>query len=133
MKPLTPVKERCLSPVKSMRKFCLTRCEDGVKRVRLCSETDCPLHPYRLATQPNRAGIGGGKRPSLLKSRHSSGEASLGKKSIKRMVCPASLLGPGSSGEEIGQGQINLETRGKIMIKKLGKELVITLTEVNLG
>lgn len=48
-----------LTPVKAIRVFCLA-CMGGSKRlVRECNNPDCSLYPYRLGTNPNRAGIGG--------------------------------------------------------------------------
>ena len=53
-----------LSPVKAIKQHCL-ECSGGSKKeVRLCVITDCPLHPYRLGKNPNRAGI---KKASQVK------------------------------------------------------------------
>ena len=128
MKPLTPVKVRYPTLANSVRKFCLTRCEDGAKRVKLCEDTLCPLHPYRFAKNPNRAGISGGKRPGMPKNRHSIEAVHAENKKLGVMEGSGNLSNPGASGGEIDHGQINLETNGKISIKRLNNnELVITL------
>lgn len=46
------------SPVQTIRAFCLTCVGGSKKAVRECS-AECPLHPFRMGTNPNRAGIGG--------------------------------------------------------------------------
>ena len=46
------------SPVRAIRVFCV-QCVGGAKKdVRECA-AECPLHPFRMGTNPNRAGIGG--------------------------------------------------------------------------
>lgn len=42
-----------LSPVKSIKKFCLDCVGGNIKERRLCIDTDCPLYPYRLGHNPN--------------------------------------------------------------------------------
>ena len=116
---------RYLSPVKTMRKYCLTRCEEGVKRVRLCEDTECPLHPYRLGRQPNRTGIGGGKRPLLQKNRHSTEVVHKEKEKVGVGLCPASLSNPGVSGGEL---RPILEGQGKIQISRTGNQISIKVT-----
>jgi len=37
-----------LSPIKSIRKYCLGCMNGFQKEVLLCNDTDCPLHSYRL-------------------------------------------------------------------------------------
>ena len=54
-----------LSPVKSIRKFCYECVGRSAKRRESCSETDCPLYPFRLGHNPNRSGMGGRKVRSL--------------------------------------------------------------------
>lgn len=40
------------SPIKAIRKYCLS-CGDGTsKDVELCSIRNCPLHPYRFGVMP---------------------------------------------------------------------------------
>lgn len=46
-----------ISPLKAIRLKCLD-CSGGSKiGVKQCNEADCPLHPFRLGKNPNRAGI----------------------------------------------------------------------------
>jgi hypothetical protein len=47
-----------MGPVRAIRAKCLD-CAGGMKEVRQCSNESCPLHPYRMGRNPNRAGIGG--------------------------------------------------------------------------
>jgi hypothetical protein len=48
-----------MGPVKAIRAKCL-ECGGSMKEVRLCPAETCPLYPYRMGRNPNRAGIGGG-------------------------------------------------------------------------
>jgi hypothetical protein len=57
-------------PVLAVREFCEAKC-DRVHRehvwgarwdVQRCKITDCPLHAYRLGTNPSRKGIGGRRK-----------------------------------------------------------------------
>lgn len=58
------------SPVQSIARYCERICRKGklhdeygeygaVVAVDECRKRTCPLHPFRLARNPNRAGIGG--------------------------------------------------------------------------
>jgi len=42
-----------LSPIKSIKKFCLDCVDGSIKERKLCIDTDCPLYPYRLGHNPN--------------------------------------------------------------------------------
>lgn len=127
MKPLTPIK--------SIRAKCLECAGGKPSLIKMCDSENCALYFYRSGKNPNRAGIGGGKRGSLPENRHSSGVVHAGKKKSVAEVSPASLLGPGVSGEEIRpikiEGQIDLETKGEFRIKKLnnGKVIIILKSE----
>lgn len=45
-------------PIGRIRKKCI-ECSGGrLKTVRECPETSCPLHPYRMGSNPKRKGIG---------------------------------------------------------------------------
>ncbi len=56
-----------VSPVRSIRKYCVQVCQSGSpKEARHCSNSECPLFPFRMGTNPNRQGIGG--HPSFLKN-----------------------------------------------------------------
>lgn len=37
-----------LSPLKSIRKYCLGCCLDSPQEVKLCPSKDCPLYPFRF-------------------------------------------------------------------------------------
>jgi len=37
-----------LTPLKSIRKYCLWCCNQQTKEVRLCPKTDCPFYPFRM-------------------------------------------------------------------------------------
>ena len=50
-------------PVKTIREFCLWCMGDTATLVRECQESICPLHAYRMGTNPNRAGVGGRNLP----------------------------------------------------------------------
>ena len=45
-----------LTPIKAIRRHCLSCSGDSPKEVRLCVITDCPLYPYRLGKNPHRKG-----------------------------------------------------------------------------
>lgn len=54
-----------ISALKAIKKECLNcmgytgkNLPSTTRRVRECESADCPLHPYRLGKNPNRAGIG---------------------------------------------------------------------------
>jgi hypothetical protein len=51
-----------LSPLKSIRKYCLGCSGDSWKEVKLCVIDECALFPYRLGKNPSRKGIGGIKK-----------------------------------------------------------------------
>ena len=42
-----------MTPIKSIRLFCLECCGGSSKEVKLCPSTTCPLHPFRLGKNPN--------------------------------------------------------------------------------
>jgi len=50
-----------LSPVKSIRKFCIQCSGFSVREVAKCVIPDCPLYPFRFGKNPNRSGIGNSK------------------------------------------------------------------------
>jgi hypothetical protein len=57
-----------LTPVRAIRQKCMEYQGGSRKAIRNCA-ADCPLHPYRMGRNPNRAGIGpeGGPRsPHIL-------------------------------------------------------------------
>jgi|SRR5690554_530217 hypothetical protein len=45
-----------MTPVKSIRLYCLDCCGNSPKEVRLCPCTDCTLYPFRLGKNPNKTG-----------------------------------------------------------------------------
>ena len=45
-----------LTPVKSIRRYCLTCCLENSAEVRRCPAEDCPLHPYRMGHRPKENG-----------------------------------------------------------------------------
>ena len=46
-----------LTPIKSIRAKCLECQGYRPKEVRLCTAIQCPLHSYRMGTNPHRQGI----------------------------------------------------------------------------
>ncbi len=52
-----------LTPMKAIRAKCLDCSAGQPKEVRLCPVTACPLWPYRMGRNPQRAGIG--RKPQL--------------------------------------------------------------------
>jgi len=42
-----------MTPVKSIRAYCLDCCGDSPKEVRCCPSSECPLHPFRMGKNPN--------------------------------------------------------------------------------
>lgn len=55
-----------LTPVKAIRAHCLECSNQQPSEVRDCHLTACPLWPYRMGKNPNRAGMGP-KKPAFLK------------------------------------------------------------------
>ncbi len=47
-----------LTPIKAIRAKCLECSGFQPKEVRECQIDTCPLFPFRMGTNPNRAGIG---------------------------------------------------------------------------
>jgi hypothetical protein len=47
-----------LTPLKAIRAKCIDCSGGQLKEVRECIITDCPLYPFRMGTNPNRAGVG---------------------------------------------------------------------------
>lgn len=46
-----------MTPIKSIRAYCM-ECTSGQQtEVRLCPCTDCPLHPYRMGHRPKDTDI----------------------------------------------------------------------------
>jgi len=41
-----------LTPMKAMRAKCMQCCCNQVLEIRLCTITDCALHPYRMGRRP---------------------------------------------------------------------------------
>lgn len=62
-----------LTPLKSIRQKCIDCCGGQTQEVRLCPCADCPLYPYRMGHNPNRAGKGG-NASSFAKIPVSTGE-----------------------------------------------------------
>ncbi len=45
---------RMMTPVKSIRAYCI-ECQGGsLKEVRLCTSYDCPLYGYRMGKRPSQ-------------------------------------------------------------------------------
>lgn len=44
--------QKVLSPVKSIRKFCMWCGKDSFEEIKLCSIDDCPIWVYRLGRRP---------------------------------------------------------------------------------
>lgn len=65
-----------MTPLKAIRAKCLDCVCDQPKEVRLCPCTDCPLYPFRMGNNPNRAGIGGKFADSQLENDEEADEES---------------------------------------------------------
>jgi hypothetical protein len=50
---------KVLRPLRAIRAKCLECSGGSVPEVRLCGMQDCPLWPYRMGRNPQRAGLGG--------------------------------------------------------------------------
>lgn len=44
-----------MTPLKAIRAKCLGCCCGSTGEVRLCPCVDCPLYPFRMGSNPNRA------------------------------------------------------------------------------
>ena len=51
--------KKILTPIKSIRAFCLECSTFNNAEVRNCGVKDCPIYSFRMGRNPNRAGIGG--------------------------------------------------------------------------
>lgn len=43
-----------LSPLKTIRKYCLTCCCESAHEVKVCPAKECELYPYRLGHDPRK-------------------------------------------------------------------------------
>lgn len=50
-----------LTPLKTIRNYCLQCAGGHSKEVRYCSSAECPLYFYRFGSNPHRKGIGPGR------------------------------------------------------------------------
>lgn len=50
--PAKPKRRARRNPLKAIRAKCLECCGSSPKEVRLCSDVDCPLHPFRFGQKP---------------------------------------------------------------------------------
>jgi len=50
--------KRLLTPIKSIKAYCLECSNFNKAEVRDCKIPDCVLYPFRMGKNPNRAGIG---------------------------------------------------------------------------
>jgi len=81
-----------LTPVKAIREKCV-ECQGGARKaVRDCA-ADCPLHPYRMGRNPNRAGIGPGMGPR---------SSSFSPKPHSRVGRSSSRIDSGEEGQGVG-------------------------------
>lgn len=58
-----------ITPLKSIRLFCLECMGEAPGLVRECPAANCALHAYRMGRNPNRAGVGGVPPIRNLKTR----------------------------------------------------------------
>lgn len=49
------------TPLKQIRRYCVSCSGESRKEVRNCPLTDCPLFPFRFGHNPKRKGVGGRK------------------------------------------------------------------------
>ena len=61
-----------LTPIQAIRAKCL-ECAGAKKFVRECPAANCSLYPFRMGTNPNRAGIGGKGGFTSTKNPHEMG------------------------------------------------------------
>jgi hypothetical protein len=59
-----------LTPLKSIHLHCVECLGFAVRAVKACETALCPLYPYRMGTNPSRAGIGGIRRQRPNLRRH---------------------------------------------------------------
>ncbi len=118
---------KVLPPLKAIRQHCLS-CAGRPKDVRMCDTSDCFLFSFRMGKNPNRAGIGVGKRfkngqfsSEIASSADSSGiiSGSLGK-DIASKDTPLKL----APSEEIP-----MSGTGAFRIERSDKELIIRLCQ----
>ena len=55
------------SPLKAIRKHCLSCSGDAPTFVRECTFLDCDLYPFRMGKNPARKGRGGRGNPEALR------------------------------------------------------------------
>ena len=122
------MERKYLSPLKSIRRYCLTRCENGPKAVRGCNDEECPNHPYRMAKQPSRAGIGVCDRDTTgrFRRKDTAQAGSLTGNNENKGVDKdkVNLCKPDTNKQEI-----SLASEGIIKVKKSGKTMTIEVTQ----
>jgi len=55
-----------LTPVGAIRAFCLECVNWQYEEIRECTDSLCPLYPFRLGTNPSRKGIGKERKDIVL-------------------------------------------------------------------
>jgi hypothetical protein len=60
-----------LTPMKSIRHYCLECMAFSARLVKSCENCRCALHPYRTGRNPSRAAIGGNRTQNPNLRRHS--------------------------------------------------------------
>lgn len=117
-----------LTPVKAIREYCKKTCAGSPKEVRLCPVSECPLHPYKMGTQPSRSGIGGGPRSPrgifLSRNSHTTAKNPI----MTPNMGKSSRAHHGSTMREFEGSEIE-ETKGQIRIEKTSSGLLIRLTQ----
>ena len=113
-----------LPPIKSIRRYCLTRCSGGSRKsVRECADQDCPNFIYRMGRNLSRAGIGVGTRDPHGRFTKKVASSAVGLSAVSGIVdtfaSRPDLCKLGASGEEIGHGHIR--------IKRINQNIIITL------
>ena len=56
-----------------IRRFCLQCMKDSPMLVRNCESKECPVHLFRMGTNPNRAGIGDESNLRIIKKKRLTG------------------------------------------------------------
>ena len=95
------------SPLKAIRAKCLDCCADQPKEVRLCPLTRCPLWPFRMGHNPNRAGKTGqraGATAGEAKSNREAGETNANGQADRQAGAGVAGVARGGDGGRGGGG-----------------------------
>ena len=126
---LSTIKNKPLTLLRAVRKYCLTRCANGPKEVSECDDVECPIFQYRMMKQPSRAGIGVGTRDGKGRFRRKetaqAGNSANNNEHEGVDKAGTILIKPRGSKDEISicrKGQVSIQHKGGEILIKISPE-----------